>query len=45
MKSQILKKKLEATDSTPHDEEPVYKNCGNVSRTTGKFCDKCGTEL
>ena len=43
--TELEKKKLETADSTPHDEEPVCKNCGNVNRITAKFCDNCGTKL
>ena len=39
------KEKLDTIGSTPHDEEPVCKNCGNVNRITAKFCDNCGTKL
>ncbi|MFX0187632.1 MAG: hypothetical protein ACFE8A_07850 [Candidatus Hodarchaeota archaeon] len=43
--AEIEKKKLEATDSTLHEKEPVCKNCDNVNRITAKFCDNCGAKL
>lgn len=43
--AEIEKKKLETTDSTSHDEEPVCNSCGNVNRITAKYCDNCGTQL